>query len=125
MTRTRSAAAWIKSITLLITDPKGKHFDSTSVRLLAMLSTRDLSSQSSHSSDTNGCIDHCLNYVRQEIMCHGDLTPMEWKRGFLGLELKSGQVRTCRDFGSLDSWAKERKGRAVLPHSGEQVSHSG
>lgn len=51
-------------------------------------------------------VSHCLEYLRQSIMCSADSTlePAEDRvERFLG----GGLQRECRDFGALKSWAEE------------------
>ena len=50
--------------------------------------------------------DHCLDYIRQALMCHADATfePLT-QAGINGL----GAVHQCRDFEKVFSWAYEHR----------------
>ena len=49
-------------------------------------------------------INHCLDALRQEIICNADDTPR-----YSGLDQKrgtgKGQIRMCRDWRKLEEWA--------------------
>ena len=51
-------------------------------------------------------VGHCLDALRQDIMCNADDTPR-----FTGppnkLASGLGQIRMCKDWGKLERWAKE------------------
>lgn len=56
-------------------------------------------------------IDHCLNSIRESLMCNADLTPNVWS---FNEELNVSQVRfdvqhTCKDWSKLKAWAEENK----------------
>ncbi|CAE7220771.1 hypothetical protein PTNB85_10188 [Pyrenophora teres f. teres] len=53
--------------------------------------------------------EHCLDQLRQSVMCHGDLTPSPlyvWPKApvFLGIS----STHTCRKFESIQSWMNRR-----------------
>jgi hypothetical protein len=56
-------------------------------------------------------LDHCVDSIRQSLMCHSDITPMVWqwddekKKHFPRLHLP----HTCRDFGAIQKWAREHE----------------
>ena len=50
-------------------------------------------------------IDHCLEYLRQTIMCAGDTT-LERELAPLGL---NGEARTCRDWQQILDFAEAHK----------------
>ncbi|KAK8253041.1 hypothetical protein HDK77DRAFT_437343 [Phyllosticta capitalensis] len=64
-------------------------------------------------------IDHCINQIREALMCSADVTPVslkttEWNRVEHGEEKRSLLVigeterrHTCRDFGALRSWVSD------------------
>ncbi|KAF2501409.1 hypothetical protein BU16DRAFT_451673 [Lophium mytilinum] len=60
-------------------------------------------------------VDHCVDSIRQSLMCSGDVTPLPWKWGKNetdGTDLlhpEAHVVHTCRDWTSLIQWAKDRK----------------
>ncbi|KAM7214393.1 protein of unknown function (DUF3328) domain containing protein [Rhypophila decipiens] len=54
--------------------------------------------------------DHCLEQLRQYIMCHGDMTPIPTKyyKGLGRNYVLSDAPHTCRNFEKLQSWMMER-----------------
>ncbi|KZM20640.1 uncharacterized protein EKO05_0010958 [Ascochyta rabiei] len=62
---------------------------------------------SKHSGDNQSFnlnhINHCLNGLRQDIMCAADDTPMPALTGHIG----DGQVRKCRDWNKMTRWATQ------------------
>jgi len=48
-------------------------------------------------------INHCLNGLRQDIMCAADDTPMPALAEHIG----AGQVRKCRDWNKMTEWATQ------------------
>lgn len=60
-------------------------------------------------------LEHCLDRLRQAIMCHGDLTPSPLYR-FEGYSValgKSGK-HTCRKFEPIRQWMDDRTKRTGL-----------
>ncbi|KAI5370337.1 Putative mycotoxin biosynthesis protein UstYa [Septoria linicola] len=61
-------------------------------------------------------IDHCLDIVRQNVQCNGDLTliPTRWWEG-MGKNgrnfIESDQVHTCRNFAKIREWGYQRFNR--------------
>ncbi|KAI0132878.1 hypothetical protein BJ170DRAFT_592818 [Xylariales sp. AK1849] len=63
--------------------------------------------------------NHCLNQLRQYVMCHGDLTPVP-TRYFEGVDrnyVVSDFPHTCRNFQKLQTWMLDR-------HHGPNTVHS-
>jgi hypothetical protein len=54
-------------------------------------------------------LEHCLDRLRQVILCHGDLTPspLYTYDGFPAALGKTG-VRTCRKYEPIRQWVDER-----------------
>lgn len=55
--------------------------------------------------------DHCIDQIRQALECHSDLTPVPMLRvegGPQGLYVGNGEVHTCRDFGKIQEWVRQR-----------------
>lgn len=54
-------------------------------------------------------VDHCLDSVRQSVMCHADIAPITWT--WVEEERASKGVltnhHTCRDFEAIRTWARE------------------
>ncbi|KAH8816706.1 hypothetical protein F5884DRAFT_777023 [Xylogone sp. PMI_703] len=62
-------------------------------------------------------IDHCIDIIRQAIMCYGDLTPIptRWFEGINQEFIDSNQWHTCRNFSKIREWTTERyNGSAAL-----------
>lgn len=59
----------------------------------------------------NGLLDHCIDSIRQSIMCHGDIATVYWQwmpvrqQPLPRLEI----THTCRDFDAITDWAKEHR----------------
>ncbi|KAE8152272.1 hypothetical protein BDV25DRAFT_138087 [Aspergillus avenaceus] len=55
-------------------------------------------------------INHCIDYLRQVIMCHGDLTPItfEWNHGIDGYLAHHSTPHMCRNFNAIYEWAADR-----------------
>ncbi|KAI1453925.1 hypothetical protein F4805DRAFT_354269 [Annulohypoxylon moriforme] len=54
--------------------------------------------------------DHCIDYLRQAIMCHGDITPItfEWISEINGYIAHHSTEHQCRNFEAIYNWAKDR-----------------
>ncbi|KZL81174.1 hypothetical protein CI238_11650 [Colletotrichum incanum] len=50
---------------------------------------------------------HCLNVVREAVMCLADATPITYVNGFLAGVLTDDQQAYCRDFTALRRWAND------------------
>ncbi|KAG0645189.1 Oxidase ustYa [Hyphodiscus hymeniophilus] len=56
-------------------------------------------------------IEHCIDSIRQTLMCASDITPMpfawytEWQVNFPVFDT----LHTCRDFDAIRDWALERQ----------------
>ncbi|KAI1427182.1 hypothetical protein F5Y12DRAFT_203422 [Xylaria sp. FL1777] len=57
----------------------------------------------------NKHILHCIEYLRQIIMCLGDVTvePVGWNATTLSYIAEKDQVRQCRKFDKIYDWAKQ------------------
>lgn len=56
-------------------------------------------------------IDHCIDSIRQTLMCSSDITPIPYvwfPQHQQNLPVTS-VARTCRDFEALREWARERQ----------------
>ncbi|KAM4063786.1 hypothetical protein HRG_012516 [Hirsutella rhossiliensis] len=60
-------------------------------------------------------IEHCIDSLRLSLMCTGDMTllPVEWSANRNWLMPVFESVHTCRDFGELKAWAKNRDGKGA------------
>lgn len=59
-------------------------------------------------------MEHCMDRIRQALMCHADLTPSPLYL-YPGTQLalgKSGR-HTCRKWEPIMNWTRDRKGRGV------------
>lgn len=55
---------------------------------------------------------HCVDVLRQAIMCHGDTNILTWdfEPGLMGKPVANGTVmHSCRNFNSIYEWTKERQ----------------
>lgn len=52
---------------------------------------------------------HCIDYLREIIMCLGDVTiePVGWNATTLTYIAEKDQVRQCRKFDKIYNWATE------------------
>jgi hypothetical protein len=55
--------------------------------------------------------DHCLDALRQTLMCHGDVTPIvfHYNHTSHGTFPKLNAVHVCRNWDSIVNWAKARE----------------
>jgi hypothetical protein len=56
-------------------------------------------------------LEHCFDYLRQTLMCHGDvgLMSMNWDLDMEGYTAKFGVQKTCRNFDKIKAWTKEHQ----------------
>ncbi|KAK1501471.1 hypothetical protein CTAM01_05695 [Colletotrichum tamarilloi] len=54
-------------------------------------------------------VDHCLDYLRQTVQCHGDLTPMvfSWSDDAGRVVADWKEPHTCRNFNRVRNWAED------------------
>jgi hypothetical protein len=59
---------------------------------------------------TDGVSDHCIDAVRQSLMCASDMTPLPnmWSNKHHRLIADFEQPHTCRNFNKLQEWAQQR-----------------
>jgi hypothetical protein len=62
-------------------------------------------------------LDHCIDQIRQVLMCNADLTPVPtmWHDSILDHYIDADQVHTCRNFDAIRAWASSRNS-AGLTH---------
>ena len=55
--------------------------------------------------------DHCIDYLRQGIMCASDISPVVWKWDTETNHSRavSTVYHTCRDFDKVNEWAKDHQ----------------
>ena len=60
-------------------------------------------------------MEHCLDRLRQSVICHGDLTPspLYFTEGF-GIALGRTGKRTCRKWEPIRAWMDDRGKRGPL-----------
>jgi len=70
--------------------------------------------------------DHCIDYLRQVVMCHGDITPVtfEWNVERNIYLAHHGTIHQCRNFNTIYKWAASRN-TAGLAVDGEHKSFDG
>lgn len=58
---------------------------------------------------TNQATVHCIDYLREIIMCLGDVTiePVGWNATTLTYIAEKEQVRQCRNFDMIYNWASD------------------
>lgn len=56
-------------------------------------------------------MSHCLDMVRQSLMCYADTTPVvwQWSDRAAGIQISLDVVHTCRDFDAVRRWAEEHR----------------
>ncbi|GFF41230.1 hypothetical protein IFM51744_04735 [Aspergillus udagawae] len=56
-------------------------------------------------------LDHCIDALRQSIMCSSDISPIvySWNEAAQRVKGNSGTVHTCRDFEAIRQWAIEHQ----------------
>jgi len=61
-------------------------------------------------------IDHCIESIRQSLMCSADVTPLPyvWWSQYGEYFPSTAVMHTCRDFDALVDWAKERRAPKVV-----------
>jgi hypothetical protein len=56
-------------------------------------------------------IDHCIDTIRQYMMCNADITPTTWvwdpEKGVS--KAKADVAHSCRNFEEIKKWAEQRK----------------
>jgi len=84
-------------------------------------------------------IDHCINSIRESLMCNADLSPDVWQvdpRDKVS-KIQFNSVHTCRDWSSIQEWAhgarspifefsdKTKIGGDIIATTSHSVSHEG
>ena len=59
--------------------------------------------------------DHCIDYLRQNIQCRGDLTPLKlyWSNPKQRLMVDFEGIHTCKDFDAILEWAWQHHARGI------------
>ncbi|KAL1599896.1 hypothetical protein SLS60_007701 [Paraconiothyrium brasiliense] len=62
-------------------------------------------------NDTHVHVEHCLDQLRQALMCSADTAtiPWTWSKGQGRTIADARTTHTCRDYDAIREWAKERK----------------
>ncbi|UNI23174.1 hypothetical protein JDV02_009009 [Purpureocillium takamizusanense] len=75
-------------------------------------------------------VDHCIESLRQSVMCHSDIStvPFRWSETSQALKPRLDSVHVCRNFTKIREWALERhvdvgNMRAQVEH-GQVVDYS-
>ncbi len=67
------------------------------------------------------CLDHCLDSLRQTIMCHGDVTPISLHVNHIS-HIRAPRLNgthQCRSFEKIREWGKARQAPVFeLKHEG-------
>ncbi|KAF6788128.1 hypothetical protein CSOJ01_15098 [Colletotrichum sojae] len=114
----RSSAARLVNKTVPIPDDKGYYVVSLNVfhqlHCLNMLRKRIWSDEVYAADDELMGIEHlehCIDALRQSLMCSADVTPIPWIWREEDHEAKAVAeiAHTCRDFEAIRAWAKENR----------------
>ena len=64
-------------------------------------------------------VDHCIEALRELIMCEGNMTPIpiEWSEKGERINPNYAQRHTCRNFEALKRWTKERTEKLPMSQS--------
>ena len=56
-------------------------------------------------------LDHCIDIIRQQLMCKADVTPLTWVRDPVDGKAKevAQVIHTCNNFQSVRDWVMEHK----------------
>ncbi|RFU35198.1 hypothetical protein B7463_g1173, partial [Scytalidium lignicola] len=59
--------------------------------------------------------DHCIDLLRQTLMCHGDITPVPfvYKREIDSVHPAMKSTHMCRDYSKIQEWAAARQDKTV------------
>ncbi|KAK2008960.1 hypothetical protein LZ32DRAFT_684246 [Colletotrichum eremochloae] len=73
--------------------------------------------------------DHCIDYLRQVIMCHGDITPItfEWIPDINGYIAHHSTEHMCRNFDAIFDWATVRNMTGLESdgkHQNKELKHA-
>ncbi|TKW52087.1 hypothetical protein CTA1_11345 [Colletotrichum tanaceti] len=73
--------------------------------------------------------DHCIDYLRQVIMCHGDITPItfEWIPDIDGYIAHHSTEHVCRNFDAIFDWAADRNTTGLEAdgkHQNKELKHA-
>lgn len=54
-------------------------------------------------------IDHCIDSIRQSLMCHADVTPLPfmWSEASHEALAVATVLHSCKDFGAVHRWGRE------------------
>ena len=64
-------------------------------------------------------LEHCIDDLRQSLMCSSDITPLPWTWVEADQESKevAEVVHTCRNFEAIRGWAKENQAKHFDRHT--------
>lgn len=64
-------------------------------------------------------LEHCLDALRQGVMCASDITPMPWTWVEADHEAKgvADVAHTCRNFEDIRDWAKQNQAKDFDLHT--------
>lgn len=63
-----------------------------------------------------GHMDHCIDTIRQSLMCHADITPLvfQWSDAHNSIRMHGNVVHSCRNFDLIKNWALENHVRVPM-----------
>lgn len=56
---------------------------------------------------TDTTLDHCIDSIRQSLMCSADVSPVIWHWRKSGFKQDMNNTHVCRDFDKIKGWTKE------------------
>jgi len=70
--------------------------------------------------------DHCIDVLRQSLMCHADVSPISWRLNVPVAQVLAPHLETthtCRNFAKVVEWAKEHEAKDLRVHlTPEEIS---
>jgi hypothetical protein len=69
--------------------------------------------------------DHCIDAIRQSLMCHADLTPIpsRWFEGLGQSYIDTNRPHVCRNWSKIRSWATERYNGSTSVPPPKHINH--
>ncbi|KAF2812836.1 uncharacterized protein BDZ99DRAFT_495991 [Mytilinidion resinicola] len=61
-------------------------------------------------------VEHCIDSIRQSLMCHSDISPLvwQWSEEQNAMRMHGDVVHTCRNFDAIREWARARRPEVAL-----------
>ncbi|KAF2766845.1 hypothetical protein EJ03DRAFT_329740 [Teratosphaeria nubilosa] len=80
------------------------------IRFAVWNETMDVEKEAQHHETKISHLDHCVDLLRQALMCAADITPFVWARDPRDGKLHgiTTTAHTCRDWDPIEQWAANR-----------------